>query len=252
MTEVDWDLRAKQGVGLQSVIDPADRTGLKNGLIDRIQWNQIKTWAGGRHTVLDFGCGIGRFAQRFEELGVAYWGVDTSASMVDSAMKLHLGRPAKFLHAAQLPLPLDDGSFDACLTVGVLQCLKTNDTALLQHTIAELARVLVPDGELFIIEQASASGGHSGSVSESTSEQDYVNALRDQFEVADLRRIRCGGFSRLSALYLRAGRRLPLRHTFEGLLAVHETEIALNADPAFLQSLVYYDVAIRAVKRAVG
>jgi SAM-dependent methyltransferase len=252
MAEVDWDLRAKQGVGLQSVIDPADRTGLKNGLIDRIQWNQIKNWAGSRRTVLDFGCGIGRFAQRFEELGVAYWGVDTSASMVDSAKQLHLGRAAKFLHAAQLPLPLTEGSFDGCLTVGVLQCLKTADTALLRRTIAELARVLVTGGELLIIEQASASGRHSGSVSESTSEQDYVNALRDHFEVSDLRRIRCGGFSRLSALYLRAGRRLPLRHTVEGLLAARETTIARNADPAFLQSLVYYDVAIRAVKRAAG
>jgi hypothetical protein len=44
MGEVDWDARARQGVGLQSVIDPGDRDGLKNGLIDRIQWNCIGPW----------------------------------------------------------------------------------------------------------------------------------------------------------------------------------------------------------------
>ena len=75
MVEVDWDSRAK-GAGWQSVIDPADSAGTKNALIDQIHWNHIAGWAGRRRSVLDFGCGVGRFAQRLAQLGVDYSLVD--------------------------------------------------------------------------------------------------------------------------------------------------------------------------------
>ncbi len=250
MSEVDWDSRARQGVGFQSVIDPADRSGLKNGLIDRIQWDHIGPWAERRRSVLDFGCGIGRFAQRIVAAGASYCGVDASAAMIDSARQLHPGGAVTFLHAPGLPLPLADGRFDGCLTVGVLQCLKTSDGAPLRAAVAELARVLLPGGELLIIEQASASGRFSGSVTDSSTEQDYEDALGACFQVADLRRIRCGSLSRLSAWYLRGGSMLPVRRRIEGYLARHEATIASRSDAAALRAQVYYDVAIRAVKRA--
>jgi SAM-dependent methyltransferase len=249
MAEVDWDSRARVGVGLQSVIDPADRTGLKNSLIDRIQWDRIVDWAGRRRSVLDFGCGVGRFAQRFARLGVDYCGVDASGAMIESAKRLHPDGPARFLRSAGLPIPFDAGSFDGCLSVGVLQCLKTADGRALRDTVAELARVLAPGGELLMIEQASASGQNSGSVSESSSEQDYLDALSPWFEVADTKRVRCGTLSRLSSLYIRAGSMLPMRDRVEGFLAKRESSIARRASAQFLQGLVYYDIAICAVKR---
>lgn len=248
MVEVDWDSRARRGVGLQSVIDPGDRTGLKNGLIDRIQWGQIGAWAGTRHSVLDYGCGIGRFAQRLVRLGVKYTGVDTSAAMIESARQLHPGGTATF-HHAELPLPFDAASFDGCLSVGVLQCLKAADGVQLRGAVAELARVLSADGELLLIEQASASGGVSGSVAQSSTEQDYIDALTDRFRIGRVQRIRCGSLSRLSALYVRWGGLLPLRGPIEGFLAKREASIAGHADAGHLRSLVYYDVAIHAVKR---
>jgi len=154
MAEVDWDERARQGVGLQSVIDPGDRNGLKNGLIDRIQWGVVQPWARSRREVLDYGCGIGRFAKRITAAGTAYCGVDSSAAMIDAARQLDPGGPATFAHAADLPLPLASGRFDGCLTVGVLQCLTTADGQALRAAVAELARVLQAGGELLMIDES--------------------------------------------------------------------------------------------------
>lgn len=249
MAEVDWDERARQGTGLQSVIDPGDREGLKNGLIDRIQWNAIGPWLPGRKRLLDYGCGIGRFARRVLERGVDYIGVDASAAMIDAAVRQHAGLPARFVHAPELPLPLETASVDAVLSVGVLQCLQTADGARLRAAVAELARVLEPGGELLMIEQASASGRHSGSVSAPTSEQDYLDALTPHFEVAAMRRIRLGALSRYAGFYFRHGKWLPARELVEALVARHETARATRAYGAQLSVQVYHDLALRAVRR---
>lgn len=249
MAEVDWDERARQGSGLQSVIDPGDRSGLKNALIDRIQWLHVGPWAATRRRVLDFGCGIGRFAERVGAAGAEYVGTDSAAAMIDAARRLHAGRPARFEHVPALPLPFAAGRFDGVLTVGVLQCLKTTDGAALRAALEEIARVLEPGGELLMIEQASASGRHSGSVAESASERDYLDALAPRFDVAALRRIRRGTLSRASALYLRWAARLPTRTMLETALARHESAAAARADEAALGRLEYHDVAIRAVQR---
>jgi SAM-dependent methyltransferase len=254
MAEVDWDERARQGVGLQSVIDPGDRNGLKNGLIDRIQWGVVQPWAQGRREVLDYGCGIGRFAQRITAAGTAYCGVDTSCAMIEAARRAHPGGRAPlvptFVHSPDLPLPLEADRFDGCLTVGVLQCLTTADGHALRAAVAELARVLQAGGELLMIEQASASGRHSGSVSHSTSEQDYLDALAPHFEVLELQRIRLATLTRPSAAYLRWGAAWPARGAAEGWLARREHARARSADAAALQAQVYHDVAIRAARRS--
>ena len=254
MAEVDWDERARQGTGWQSVIDPGDRDGLKNGLIDRIQWNAIEPWLRGRTRLLDYGCGVGRFARRVLEAGVAYTGVDASAAMIEAAVRGHEGLPAplpspRFLHAPQLPLPLADASFDAVLSVGVLQCLQTSEGSQLRAAVADLARVLEPGGELLMIEQASASGRHSGSVSASTSEQDYLDALAPHFEVVQTRRVRLGSLSRYAGFYFRHGKWLPARALTQALVARHETARATRAYGAQLSVQVYFDVAIQAVRR---
>ena len=250
MADVDWDARARAGTGLQSVIDPGDRDGLKNGLIDRIQWNRIAPWVQGRRRLLDYGCGIGRFARRVHALGVGYIGVDASAAMIEAAERGHAGLPMQFLHAPELPLPLPAASVDSVLSVGVLQCLQTADGQLLRQAVAELARVLEPGGELLMIEQASASGRHSGSVSASASEQDYLDALAPHFEIDDLRRVRLGALSRYAGFYFRHGRWLPGGELLGALVARHETARATRASPSLLAVQVYHDVAIRAVRRA--
>jgi SAM-dependent methyltransferase len=254
MAEVDWDERARQGTGWQSVIDPGDRDGLKNGLIDRIQWNAIEPWLRGRTRLLDYGCGVGRFTRRVLEAGVAYTGVDASAAMIEAAVRGHEGLPAplptpRFLHAPQLPLPLADASFDAVLSVGVLQCLQTSEGSQLREAVADLARVLAPGGELLMIEQASTSGRHSGSVSASTSEQDYLDALAPHFEVVQTRRVRLGSLSRYAGFYFRHGKWLPARALTQALVARHETARATRAYGAQLSVQVYFDVAIQAVRR---
>jgi SAM-dependent methyltransferase len=249
MAEVDWNERARQGSAWQSVIDPGDRSGLKNGLIDRIQWLHVGPWAATRRRVLDFGCGVGRFAGRIAALGVEYVGTDSAVAMIEAARRLHAGGKPRFEHVPALPLPFEDGRFDGVLTVGVLQCLKTADGGPLRAAVAELARVLAPGGELLMIEQASASGRHSGSVVESASEADYLAALGPHFDAAALARIRRGSLSRASGLYLRWGAALPGRRVLEGWLARHESGAAARAGEDALRRLAYHDVAIRAVRR---
>jgi SAM-dependent methyltransferase len=171
--------------------------------------------------------------------------------MIDMARRQHAGLPAQFLHVSDgSPLPFDDASFDGGLSVWVLQYLKTTDHAQLYAVVAELARALSTGGELLLIEQASASGQASGSVSESSTEQDYLDVLGAWFDIESVLRIRCGRLSRLSALYSRYGNWLPFRHQIEDLLAWYETARAQHADAAFLQGMSYYDVAIRAVRRS--
>ncbi len=252
MADVDWDARARQGVDFQSVIDPGDTTGLKNSLIDRIQWSRIGPWVGSRRSVLDFGCGVGRFARRITDHGSAYIGTDASLAMIEAARQLHRVSATQFLHVPALPLPFENGRFDGCLSVGVLQCLKSSDGTQLRAALAELSRVLAPGGQLLMIEQASASGGQSGSVAETSREQDYIDALSGRFDIADVQRLRCGSLSRLSSSYIRWGGSLPLRGRIEAFLAKRETSIARHADAPFLQRLGYYDVAICAVNRASG
>jgi SAM-dependent methyltransferase len=252
MADVDWNARARQGVGFQSVIDPGDVTGLKNELIDRIQWGRIEPWLRGRRSLLDFGCGVGRFAARVMQRGAGYVGTDASSAMIDCARQLHAGSAAQFLHVADLPLPFDAAQFDGCLTVGVLQCLKTADNVPLRAALAELARVLAPGGQLLMIEQASASGRHSGSVAEAASEQDYLDALSNDFSLVEVTRLRLGALSRLSSVYTRRGSGLPFRHAINGWLARRETAAASLADDATLNRLAYYDVAICATRRVPG
>jgi SAM-dependent methyltransferase len=250
MSNVDWDERARRGVGYQSVIDPGDTSGLKNDLIDCIQWEHVRRWALRRGSVLDFGCGTGRFAQRIISLGAGYTGVDASVEMIDAARRLHCDTSAAFHQVPQLPLPFEDQSFDGCLTVGVLQCLQSADGAELRRTVAELARVTATGGELLMIEQASESGGFSGSVSATATEHHYCSALEADFAIRSTERVRLGSLSRASSWYLRLGRFMPFRHGLQRILARHEAKVAQQADQEAMRSQIYYDLAIVAVRRA--
>ena len=247
MSRVDWDAWSHAD-SLRAVIDPADRTGIKNALIDQIHWLCIARWVRGRRSILDFGCGVGRFTLRLLTTGITYHGADTSQGMIESARERHALTAAAFSHIDRLPLPLPSNSFDSCISVGVMQYLSGTSGDELYCNLAELARTLEPGGELLIIEQASMSGRASGSVSEGVSESRYVAALSEFFQVIEVRRIRCGGMTWLSSVYARHGGFLPFRRAIVARLAERELRFAARADEALLQRLDYYDVCIRAVK----
>jgi len=248
MSKVDWNELAKNEL-FRAVIDPNDLAGIKNALIYRIQWNAIVRGLEANKVILDFGCGIGRFAQRLVRHGLKYYGVDTSIGMIESAKSLNASDKVEFIHSAGLPLPFREGYFDVCLSVGVLQYLLHQHDGKESQVISELARVLSPRGQLLIVEQASASGRSSGTVDASTTEADYIEALSAFFIVQRIEKIRCGRMTRLSSIYLRWARYLPFKDLAIKLLAKQETRQAFNADVDFLKDMDYYDICIREVKK---
>lgn len=107
-------------------------------------------------SVLEFGCGTGRFAERLLDgplpAGCTYLGVDASTTMVGLAR----ARLARFGERAEVRrtsgsvvLDAADGGFDRFVSNFVLGLLSDADIRAL---IAEARRVLVPDGLLCLTE----------------------------------------------------------------------------------------------------
>lgn len=98
-------------------------------------------------TVLEVGCGLGDDAFRMAELvkpGGSVAGVDASARMLETASARNSdGLGIEFRRADARSLPFRDGSFMRCRTDRTLQHI-----ARPECVIAEMARVLAPDGIL--------------------------------------------------------------------------------------------------------
>jgi SAM-dependent methyltransferase len=96
--------------------------------------------------VLDFGCGVGRMSNALAEHGLQVVGVDIATSMVDRAQELNAHRDClSFVAYDGGELPFPDNSFDAAVTLIVLQHCppRVQVAALLQ-----LQRVVRPGGAL--------------------------------------------------------------------------------------------------------
>jgi SAM-dependent methyltransferase len=96
-----------------------------------------------RVTVLEVGCGAGRFTEVLLEAGAEVWAVDAS-SAVDAARE-NLGANER-LHLAQadlFDLPFAPGSFDRVLCYGVLQ--HTPDPRLAFLTVCEYGTAIAAD-----------------------------------------------------------------------------------------------------------
>ena len=113
---------------------------------------------GSERTVLDFGCGTGRFTPDLAEMtGGTVVGVDPVDSLLERAphddrLEYRLMRPAR--------IPVEGSSIDVvwiCLVLGGI----TSERSLRQTT-KELQRVLRPDGLLFLAENTTPtqSGRH--------------------------------------------------------------------------------------------
>jgi SAM-dependent methyltransferase len=99
--------------------------------------------------VLDFGCGVGRLSQALADYADEVVGVDISAPMLEVARRIDRtqGR-CTFVHNDAPDLSrFPDGHIDLVYTVLVLQHLPR---PVIEHYLAELLRVLRPDGTAVI------------------------------------------------------------------------------------------------------
>jgi ubiquinone/menaquinone biosynthesis C-methylase UbiE len=100
--------------------------------------------------VLDLGCGAGRNLWYLASKGFKVWGIDLAPSGIKAAKKV---LAKKKLHAELVvgnvykKLPHKDGSFDAVISVQVLQ---HSNEAEIKSAIKEIKRVLTPGGLVFI------------------------------------------------------------------------------------------------------
>lgn len=134
---------------LQAVLDPADRRGGKNRLIDRVHKLALSRSVGDLRgkRVLDFGCGTGRLSGWLVQRGALVEGVDVTKEMVDVARRRVPQAPFRVIDGRNLPF--GDGQFELVVTAYVLQYYLDGDGAI----VRELARVLRHGGRLVAVEQ---------------------------------------------------------------------------------------------------
>jgi len=159
-----WEEYASK-IGLQSVLDPNDSTGIKNQYIDEIHKKAITRVArlSPDSVILDFGCGIGRITKYLADRSAHIIGVDITHEMLVKARNEAGNFNTNFLRIDGQNLPIAANSVDLVVAVyvlqyGIMQC------RVYQKILQEFTRVLKSKGRLLMIEQASICGQKSGSV----------------------------------------------------------------------------------------
>jgi len=98
----------------------------------------------GAQTVLDVGCGEGRFCRIMSEHVPLVTGLDPTRKLLDQARLLG---GATYVEGHAEALPFDDGSFHC-----VVSYLSLIDIADAKRALSEMSRVLKPGGRLMVLE----------------------------------------------------------------------------------------------------
>ncbi|MEZ4514258.1 MAG: methyltransferase domain-containing protein [Chloroflexota bacterium] len=99
-------------------------------------------------SILDVGCGTGVQLDRYQPYGCALYGIDTSPSMLAVAQE-RLGKVADLRLESATAMPFNDRMFDLITSTLLLHEMapKVRD-----ETMAEMQRVLKPNGRLLLID----------------------------------------------------------------------------------------------------
>ncbi len=96
--------------------------------------------------ILDIGCGNGRLYQMFDDLSIAYTGIDQSENLIAHAKKKF--PQAQFEVGNMIALPFPDHSFDRIYAIASFHHLPTEDLRV--QALQEMKRVLVPGGKIIM------------------------------------------------------------------------------------------------------
>ncbi|OGP73632.1 MAG: hypothetical protein A2W09_01655 [Deltaproteobacteria bacterium RBG_16_50_11] len=150
--EFDWGERARRGF-LASGVDPGDRRGYKNAYIDLLQKMALGEVLDlrGNETVLDFGCGSGRWSYWIAPRVGKVIGLELTPEMIELAERHRGAENVEFMVYDGVHFPHLGGPVDLVLSVGVLL---TMGEEILRKTIVQLATYLKDGGRFYLIEQA--------------------------------------------------------------------------------------------------
>ncbi len=135
MQQTDWDQSAK---AWEAFIERGDPNRVY--LLDPVMLEAAGDVAG--KTVLDVGCGEGRFARMLAERGAHVVGLDPTVSLLKSA---HNRGDARYVCANGERLPLQADSID--LVVSYVALIDIPD---FRAAISEMARVCAPGGKVLV------------------------------------------------------------------------------------------------------
>lgn len=110
-------------------------------------WDVLANHLPGDGRVLDFGCGVGRFAATLSENFQQYDGVDLNEGALEYAPDIE---NATFTYLVEDVLPFEDDTFDAAVSLTVIQHIV--DPAAFDNWMQELARVVKTGGYFFVID----------------------------------------------------------------------------------------------------
>lgn len=155
-----WEERARK-YGVRSVLDvrhSEDEVAAVTARQKEILFPLLAAELGGGETsILDFGCGTGRFTTGLADLvGGRAVGVDPIQYLLDLAPKQE---GVEYRCMQEGVIPLGDASMDVVWVCLVLTAI-TEETVL-QLSVREIERVLRPGGLLFLVENTSAKRGRT-------------------------------------------------------------------------------------------
>lgn len=135
---------------------------LSNQCMTRVQKKALQTAIrkiGGRNafsgkSLLDFGCGSGRWADLFAELCSSYCGVDISDEMIAICRSFHPS--LLFMSMDGMKIPTDSEMCDFVFVVAVIHHNRHPEQDLL---LREISRVIKPGGYLFLFEALGSTPG---------------------------------------------------------------------------------------------
>lgn len=99
--------------------------------------------------IIDFGCGVGRFAETAMEFASSYVGVDINSGAFEHAPALP---NVEFTGLPEDRIPFEDNSFDSAMSITVLQHIVDPEHYAIWSS--EIARVVKPGGLIYIIDDA--------------------------------------------------------------------------------------------------
>jgi SAM-dependent methyltransferase len=147
-----WEKRAEKGK-LPAVIDPGDLKGRKNLYIDTLQKMAIQKalGRGEKETIIDFGCGSGRFSELLSRHCVFLVGIEITSDMLGIAKTECNNSKTGFVLYDGLNLPIKEQAADVLVSVNVLQYV--TDEGELEKVLKEIRGSLRPNGEFLCVEQ---------------------------------------------------------------------------------------------------